>query len=116
MADRVPSPFEMPTPPGAEGWKDLYAYSSVFSEDRREHEDGAFWFMDGVHTPEVIQPWDATILEYAIIGLSQYNTRHYVIPPALGVDIRFLNLYTYLTPVFIAKPKEMDTRLLETRE
>ena len=31
MADRFPSPFEMPTPPGAEGWQDLYAYSSVFS-------------------------------------------------------------------------------------
>src|SRR6202050_531171 len=80
MADRFPSPFEMPTPPGAEGWQDLYAYSTVFSEDRREYEDATFWFMDGVHTPEVIPPWDATILEFAIIGLSQYNTRHYVIP------------------------------------
>jgi len=56
MADRFPSPFEMPTPPGAEGWQDLYAYSTVFSEDRREYEDATFWFMDGVHTPEVTPP------------------------------------------------------------
>src|SRR5690242_2256990 len=115
MADRFPSPFEMPTPPGAEGWQDLYAYSSVFSEDRREYEDATFWFMDGVHTPEVIPPWDATILEYAIIALSQYNTRHYVIPPALGVDIRFLNGYMYLSPVGVADPEEIGARVPEFR-
>ena len=33
-------------------------------------------------------PWDATFLEFAIASLSQYNTRHYLIPPALGVDFR----------------------------
>jgi pyruvate,water dikinase len=116
MADRFPSPFEMPTPPGAEGWKDLYAYSTVFSEDRREYEDSTFWFMDGVHTPEVIPPWDATILEFAIIGLSQYNTRHYVIPPALGVDLRFLNGYMYLSPVGVADPEEIGSRVPEFAE
>ena len=116
MADRFPSPFEMPTPPGAEGWQDLYAYSTVFSEDRREYEESAFWFMDGVHTPEVIPPWDATIVEYAIIALSQYNTRHYVIPPALGVDIRFLNGYMYLSPVGVTDPEEIEARVPEFAE
>ena len=42
MADRFPGPFEQTTPEGAEGWQDLYAYSSVFSEDRREYEDSMF--------------------------------------------------------------------------
>ena len=116
MADRFPSPFEMPTPPGAEGWQDLYAYSSVFSEDRREYEDSAFWFMDGVHSPEVIPPWDATIVEYALIALSQYNTRHYVIPPARGVDMRFLNGYMYLSPVGVTDPKEIEARIPEFAE
>ena len=116
MADRFPSPFEMPTPPGAEGWQDLYAYSTVFSEDRREYEESAFWFMDGVHSPEVMPPWDATILEYALIALSQYNTRHYVIPPALGVDIRFLNGYMYLSPVGVADPEEIGARVPEFAE
>jgi len=116
MADRFPSPFDMPTPPGAEGWQELYAYSSVFSDDRREYEESTFWFMDGVHTPEVIPPWDATILEYAIIALSQYNTRHYVIPPALGVDIRFLNGYMYLSPVGVADPDEIGARVPEFAE
>ena len=116
MADRFPSPFEMPTPPGAEGWQDLYAYSSVFSEDRREYEESAFWFMDGVHSPEAIPPWDATIVEYALIALSQYNTRHYVIPPARGVDIRFLNGYMYLSPVGVTDPEEIGARVPEFAE
>ena len=38
MADRFPSPFEIETPEGAEGWKELYTYSSLFSEGRREYE------------------------------------------------------------------------------
>ncbi len=116
MADRFPSPFEMPTPPGAEGWQDLYAYSSVFSEDRREYEESQFWFMDGVHSPEAIPPWDATIVEYALIALSQYNTRHYVIPPARGVDLRFLNGYMYLSPVGVTDPAEIEARIPEFAE
>jgi len=116
MADRFPSPFEMPTPPGAEGWQDLYAYSSAFSEDRREYEDSMFWFMDGVHIPEVLPPWDATIMEYALIALSAYNTRHYVIPPARGVDIRILNGYIYLSPVGVTDPAEIEARVPEFME
>jgi pyruvate,water dikinase len=116
MADRFPSPFDMPTPPGAEGWQDLYSYSTVFSEDRREYEESMFWFMDGVHTPEVVPPWDATIMEFAIISLSQYNTRHYVIPPALGVDLRYLNGYMYLSPVGVTSPDEIASRVPEFAE
>ena len=47
------------------------------SEDRREYEDAQFWFRDGVHWPGVVAPWDATIYEYALTSLSQYNTRHW---------------------------------------
>ena len=43
MTDReltgFPSPFDIPTPPGAEGWEAMYPYYSVFSEDRREVEE-----------------------------------------------------------------------------
>jgi pyruvate,water dikinase len=116
MADRFSSPFEILTPPGAEGWERLYRYSSLFSEDRRDYEDAQFWFRDGVHWPEVVSPWDSTIYEYAIASLSQYNTRHYVIPPALGVDFRILNGYTYLTPVGVADPAVVEARVPEFLE
>ena len=50
MAERrFPSPFEIETPPGAEGWQELYTYSLPFSEDRREYEESMFWFQDGIH-------------------------------------------------------------------
>src|ERR1700712_4465918 len=116
MADRFPSPFDMTAPTGAEGWEQLYGDSTVFSEDRGGHEGSMLWFMDGVHTPEVIPPWDATVMDFAIIVLSQYNTRHYVIPPALGVDIRYLNGYMYLSPVGVSDPAEIEARVPEFAE
>ena len=111
MSDRFPSPFEIETPPGAEGWEELYPYYIVFSADRREYEDSMFWFQDGIHWPEVMTPWDVTFFDYAIFALSQYNTRHYVIPPALGVDARILNGYAYLSPVGVADPAEVEARV-----
>ncbi|MGH8938017.1 MAG: PEP-utilizing enzyme, partial [Actinomycetes bacterium] len=82
-----------------------------FSTDRREYEDSMFWFQDGVHWPEVLSPWDATFLEFALASLSQYNTRHYLIPPARGVDYRVLNGYAYLSPVGVADPAEIEARV-----
>ncbi|HET8986659.1 MAG TPA: hypothetical protein VFN03_12965, partial [Trueperaceae bacterium] len=111
MADRFPSPFDIPTPQGAEGWEQLYSYSSLFSEDRRAYEDAGFWFADGVHWPEVLTPWDATFYEFALACLSQYNTRHYLIPPALGVDFRILNGRAYLSPVGVSDPEEIGARV-----
>ncbi|MGH9003418.1 MAG: PEP-utilizing enzyme, partial [Acidimicrobiia bacterium] len=111
MSDRFPSPFEIETPPGAEGWEELYPYYMVFSDDRQGYEDSMFWFQDGIHWPEAMTPWDATFFEYAIAALSQYNTRHYLIPPALGVDARILNGYAYLSPVGVADPAEIEARV-----
>jgi pyruvate,water dikinase len=110
VADRFPSPFEIETPAGAEGWQELYTYSSLFSQERREYEDGGFWFHDGVHWPEALTPWDTTFLEFALASLSQYNTRHYMIPPAYGVDYRILNGYVYLSPV-PAPAEEIEARV-----
>ena len=114
--ERFPSPFEIETPPGAEGWEDLYTYSLPFSEDRREYEDSVFWFQDGIHWPEVLTPWDASFYEYAIASLSQYNTRHYLIPPALGIDYRVLNGYAYLSPVPVLDPAEIEARVPQFME
>jgi len=108
---RFPNPFEIETPAGAEGWEELYPYYTVFSEDRREDEENAFWFQDGMHWREVLYPFDSIFMEFAIKSLSQYNTHFYVIPPALGIDFRILNGYTYLTPVGVADPKEIEARI-----
>jgi pyruvate,water dikinase len=116
MAERFPSPFDAETPAGAEGWEDLYTYSLPFSEDRRDYEDATFWFQDGVHWAEPLTPWDATWYEYAIACLSQYNTRHYLIPPALGIDYRVLNGYAYLSPVPVLDAAEIEARVPQFME
>ena len=110
MADRFPSPFDIETPEGAEGWQDMYVYSSLFSEARRDFEDSIFWFQDGVHWPKVLTPWDATFYEFGIASLSQYNTRHLQVPPANGIAFRILNGYGYLTPM-AADPATIEARV-----
>jgi len=116
MAERFPSPFDAEVPAGAEGWEGLYTYSLPFSNDRREYEDATFWFQDGIHWADPLTPWDATWYEYAIACLSQYNTRHYLIPPALGIDYRVLNGYAYLSPVPVLDPAEIEARVPQFME
>jgi pyruvate, water dikinase len=99
MTGKFPIPSEIAAPPGAEGWQELYNYSSTFGPDRAEYEDSMFWFQDGVHWPKALLPWDASLMELAIVALSQYNTRHLLVPPANGIDYRILNGYAYLSPV-----------------
>ncbi len=116
MAERFPSPFDAEVPPGAEGWEDLYTYSLPFSDDRRDYEDSTFWFQDSIHWADPLTPWEATWYEYAIASLSQYNTRHYLIPPALGIDYRVLNGYAYLSPVPVLDGAEIEARVPQFME
>ncbi len=108
---RFPSPFEIKTPPGAEGWEELYTYHLLFSDDRREYEDTTFWFQDSMHWREVLYPFDSIFMEFAVVSLSQYNSRFYIIPPAMGVDYRVLNGYTYFSPVPITDGPTIGSRV-----
>jgi pyruvate, water dikinase len=108
---RFPSPFEIKTPLGAEGWEELYTYNLVFSEDRREYEEVTFWFQDSMHWREVLYPFDSIFMEFACTSLSQYNSRFYIIPPAMGVDYRVLNGYAYLSPVAITDGPTIGARV-----
>ena len=56
--DRFPSPFEVPTPEGAEGWEQLYNWYHLFGEDRRDLDEQRFWFQDRLHHPGVLHPYD----------------------------------------------------------
>ncbi|HXD58525.1 MAG TPA: PEP-utilizing enzyme, partial [Thermoleophilaceae bacterium] len=51
------------------------------------------------HWPVVFKPFDAITVEFACRCLGQYNTRHYIIPPANGIDYRVHNGYLYMSPV-----------------
>ena len=107
---RFASPFELTPPEGADGWEELYTYSSLFGGTRREYEDNRFWFWDSMHWGQAMTPWDATFFEVAIASLSQMNSRHYRIPPADGVDFRILYGYAYLSPVGV-DPDKIEARV-----
>ncbi len=92
-----PSPFEVPTPPGCEGWEEMYAYYTLFSEDRRAFDESRFWFQLASHYAEPFYPFDAVFFECADVALNQANSRLFVVPPSLGVEARVLNGYVYLS-------------------
>ena len=94
---RFPSPFEVPTPEGCEGWQDLYPYYYLFSDERREFEESKFWFQDGMHHPEPLYPFDTITAESWWVALGEYNSRVFMVPPALGIDQRVLNGYLYIS-------------------
>jgi len=109
-AGRFPNPYELTTPPGAEGWEELYSYSVLFTEGRREADERKFWFMDSMHWGWAMSPWDADHLMFAIASLSQYNSRHYLVPPADGIDFRILHGYPYFSPMTIDDPAKVEAR------
>lgn len=113
---RFPSPFSIPEPEGAAGWQELYTYHLAFSEGRRAYEDDRFWFQDSMHWGWAMTPWDATHVEHAIGSLSQYNSRHYRIPPADGLDFRILYGYPYFSPVGVDDPARIEARVPEFME
>ena len=49
----------------------------------------------------MFKPFDTIMVEFACKCLGQYNTRHYLIPPANGIDYRVHNGYVYMSPVAV---------------
>ena len=107
---RFPSPFEVTTPAGAEGWEGMYPGHMRFSSDARAWEEGTFWFQDGMHHADVLYPFDSIITECWRLGLGQYNTRIFAVPPAYGLDHRVLNGYLYVTPIAVEDPAKVAER------
>ena len=109
-----PSPHSIETIPGTEGWERMYPYYYQFAPDEPEraaYEKRMFWFYDGVHYPEPSYPFDVLFDESWNLGLSQYNTRIFSLPPVNGVDHRIINGYIYLTPVPVTDPNEVQARV-----
>jgi len=109
-----PSPHEIETIPGTEGWERMYPYHYRFSTEdpeRKAYEENMFWFNDALHYPEPMYPFDIIWDEAWFLALSQFNTRIFMVPPALGVDHRIINGNVYITPVPVTDPKEVQARI-----
>jgi hypothetical protein len=92
-----PRPLEVPIPPECEGWEEFYSYDMLFSEERRGFDESRFWFHDRLHYAEPFHPFDAVYHRYLIAGFNQGSARLFVVPPSLGLEVRILNGYVYLS-------------------
>ena len=110
------SPFDIQTPPGAEGWEELYPYYLLFSDARRDLEDRKLWFQDAGHWPEVLYPFDTIFYEFAMLCMSQYNSRVFLLPLSMGIDFRVLNGHAYVSPNPVTDPKTAEERAVHFRE
>ncbi|MFF4759787.1 PEP/pyruvate-binding domain-containing protein [Streptomyces sp. NPDC001292] len=106
------SPYELAAPPGAEGWERLYPYYLVFQQDLRDSEERKFWFCDSQHWPNVLKPFETIGVEFSIRCLGQYNSRHFLVPRAGGIEYRIHNGYVYMSPVAIPA-EEIPARVPE---
>ena len=95
MRKHFPSPAEMPIPADCGGWEEMYPYHVLFSEDRRSFDESRFWFLESLHVPEPLYPFDTLTFDAAVLALNQANSRIFVVPPSLGVEYRILNGYVF---------------------
>ncbi|WP_407493063.1 PEP-utilizing enzyme [Pseudooceanicola sp. MF1-13] len=105
-----PSAYDVEAPKGAEDWKSIYPYYLLFNPNKRDVEDSKFWFCNSQHWPTPFRPFDTIMVDFAIKGLGQYNTRHLKVPPANGIDYRILNGYVYFNPIAV-DPSEIEARV-----
>lgn len=110
---RFKKPSEVPVIPGTEGWERMYPYYYRFGidKDREAYENSTLWYYDGLHYPEPMYPFDLIWDEGWYLGLSQFNTRIFMVPAAFGVDHRIVNGYIYISPVPVTDPKQVEERL-----
>jgi pyruvate, water dikinase len=93
-----PSPYELKPPEGSEGWEEMYPMFYLFNGETRNYEEQKFWFLDNVHNPDPIPPFDLIWLEAWLVGLNQMTTRILMVPRAKGIDHRILYGYFYISP------------------
>jgi pyruvate,water dikinase len=105
------SPFDLPTPAGAEGWEEMYPYYLLFDPDRREEEDKRFWFYNGMHFPEPMPAFDMITAESCYLSIGRYQGRVFAIPTVLGIEHRVVNGYVYITSNEVTDPTLIEKRL-----
>ena len=105
------SPFDVPTPEGAEGWEEMYPYYLLFDPARRDAEESRFWFYNGMHFPEPMPAFDMITAESCYLSIGLYQGRVFQIPTVLGIEHRVVNGYVYITANEVSDPAEIGKRL-----
>jgi pyruvate,water dikinase len=105
-----PSPFSIETPPGCEGWKELYPYYAVFDERLREADENRFWFWNSMHFPMPMPAFDVICIDSPYQAVGAWQNRVFAVPPAMGIDYRIVNGYVYISGNPVTDPAKIEER------
>jgi pyruvate, water dikinase len=105
-----PSPYSIETPPGCEGWEEMYPYWALFDERRRGSDEGRLWFWNSQHFPFPMPAFDMVEVDHPYYTLGGWQNRAFAVPPAMGVDYRVVNGYVYISPNPVTDPAKIAER------
>ena len=105
-----PSPYEIATPEGCEGWEEMYPYYALFDERRRESDENRFWFWNSMHFPIPHPAFDVICIDSPYQAVGSWQNRVFAVPPAMGIDYRVVNGYVYISGNPVTDPDKMAER------
>ena len=109
-AGAFPSPYEIETPPGCEGWEEMYPYYALFDERRRDTDENRFWFWNSMHFPVPMPAFDVICIDSPYQAVGSWQNRVFAVPPAMGIDYRCVNGYIYISGNPVTDPAKMAER------
>jgi pyruvate,water dikinase len=109
-AGSFPSPYEIETPPGCDGWEEMYPYYALFDERRRDTDEQRFWFWNSMHFPLPMPAFDLTCADIPYMGIATWQNRVFAVPPAMGIDYRVVNGYIYISGNPVTDPAKIAER------
>ncbi|HTU31983.1 MAG TPA: PEP-utilizing enzyme [Solirubrobacteraceae bacterium] len=105
-----PSPFSIETPPGCEGWQEMYPYYALFDERRRDEDENRFWFWNSMHFPVPYPAFDVISIDGPYQAVGSWQNRVFAVPPAMGIDYRLVNGYGYISGNPVTDPAKIAER------
>ena len=109
-ASAFPSPYEIETPAGCEGWEEMYPYYALFAEARRDADENRFWFWNSMHFPVPMPAFDVACIDAPYQAVGAWQNRVFAVPPAMGIDYRVVNGYVYISGNPVTDPEKMAER------
>ncbi len=105
-----PSPYSIETPPGCEGWEEMYPCYALFDERRRESDENRFWFWNSMHFPVPMPAFDVICIDSPYQAVGSWQNRVFAVPPAMGIDYRVVNGYVYISGNPVTDPAKIAER------
>ena len=105
------SPYDIATPPGCEGWQEMYPYYALFDEARREADESRFWFWNSMHFPVPMPAFDVACIDAPYQAVGEWQNRFFAVPPAMGIDYRIVNGYVYISGNPVTDPEKIAERV-----